>query len=113
MWTVTARPQRPFPAEPISTAQRRCWAIPTRSSSAPAWRWRSSAPETNVQTTHVPAGGATVVEFKTEVPGTYSIVDHSLGRMEKGAAAQIVVLGEQNPDVFHVLKSGSGGAGGH
>jgi nitrite reductase (NO-forming) len=70
-------------------------------------------PETNVQTTHVPAGGATVVEFKTEVPGTYSIVDHSLGRMEKGAAAQIVVRGEQNVEVFQAIKSGSGGAGGH
>jgi nitrite reductase (NO-forming) len=70
-------------------------------------------PETNVQTTHVPAGGVTVVEFKTEVPGTYSIVDHSLGRMEKGAAAQIVVSGDPNPDVFHAIKPGSGGAGGH
>ncbi len=70
-------------------------------------------PATNVQTTHVPAGGATVVEFKTEIPGTYAIVDHSLGRMEKGAAAQIVVQGEQNADVFHAIKSGSGGAGGH
>lgn len=70
-------------------------------------------PERNVQTTHVPAGGATVVEFKTEVPGTYTIVDHSLGRLEKGAAAQLVVQGEQNPDVFHPVKSGSAGAGGH
>src|SRR5919197_2112638 len=70
-------------------------------------------PETNVQTTHVPAGGATVVEFKTEVPGTYAIVDHSLGRLEKGAAAQIVVQGEQNAEVFHTLKSGLGGSGGH
>jgi nitrite reductase (NO-forming) len=70
-------------------------------------------PERNVQTTHVPAGGATLVEFKTEVPGTYTIVDHSLGRLEKGAAAQLVVQGEQNPDVFHPVKSGSGGAGGH
>jgi nitrite reductase (NO-forming) len=70
-------------------------------------------PQANVQTTHVPAGGATVVEFKTEVPGTYNIVDHSLGRLEKGAAAQIVVQGEPNAEVFHALKSGSGGAGGH
>ena len=45
----------------------------------------SSPPETNVQTTHVSAGGATVVEFTTKVPGTYAIVDHSLARMEKGA----------------------------
>ena len=70
-------------------------------------------PLTNVQTTHVPAGGATMVEFKTEVPGKYSIVDHSLGRMEKGAAAQIVVDGENNSEVFHALQTGSGGSGGH
>ena len=70
-------------------------------------------PETNVQTTHVPAGGATMVEFKTEVPGTYTIVDHSLGRLEKGAAAQIVVHGDPNPEVFQPVKAGSGVAGGH
>jgi hypothetical protein len=32
-------------------------------------------------------GRLTVVEFTTQEPGTYTIVDHSLGRMEKGAAA--------------------------
>ena len=57
----------------------------------------TSPPETNVQTTHVSAGGATAVEFTAKVPGTYTIVDHSLGRMEKGAAAQIVVEGEPTP----------------
>jgi nitrite reductase (NO-forming) len=70
-------------------------------------------PEHNVQTTHVPAGGATVVEFTMQVPGTYAVVDHSLGRLEKGAAAQIVVQGEPNPTVFQPLKTGSAGAGGH
>ena len=50
-------------------------------------------PISNVQTTHVPAGGATVAEFRVDVPGTYVVVDHSLGRLEKGAAAQIVVEG--------------------
>jgi nitrite reductase (NO-forming) len=70
-------------------------------------------PTTNVQTTHVSAGGATAVEFKTQVPGTYTIVDHSLGRVEKGAAAQLVVQGAANAEVFQALKSGSGGAGGH
>ncbi|HEX5506183.1 MAG TPA: copper-containing nitrite reductase [Thermomicrobiales bacterium] len=55
---------------------------------------------TNVQTTLVPAGGATVVEFTTPVPGTYTLVDHSLGRTTKGAAAQLVVAGPDNPDVF-------------
>jgi nitrite reductase (NO-forming) len=73
----------------------------------------TSTPETNVQTTHVSAGGATAVEFTAKVPGTYSIVDHSLGRMEKGAAAQIVVDGPAQPDIFQPIKAGSGGTGGH
>ena len=55
---------------------------------------------THVQTTLVPAGGATMVELELEVPGTYVMVDHSLGRVTKGAAGQIVVEGEENPDVF-------------
>jgi len=33
--------------------------------------------------------------------------------MEKGAAAQIVVQGEQDADALHVLKTGSGDSGGH
>jgi nitrite reductase (NO-forming) len=73
----------------------------------------TSPPETNVQTTHVSAGGATAVELTAKVPGTYSIVDHSLGRMEKGAAAQIVVSGPDQPDIFQSIKAGSGGSGGH
>jgi len=63
----------------------------------------TSEPTTNVQTTHVSAGGATMVEFTAKVPGTYTIVDHSLGRLEKGAAAQIVVDGPSNPAVFQPL----------
>src|SRR5205823_10523946 len=66
-----------------------------------------SEPETNVQTTHVSTGGATMVEFTAKVPGTYSIVDHSLGRLEKGAAAQIVVDGPANPEIFQPLSPGA------
>jgi nitrite reductase (NO-forming) len=70
-------------------------------------------PATNVQTTLVPAGGAAVVEFVAKVPGTYPIVDHSLGRLEKGAAAVLVIHGADNPSIFNTIQSGSGGAGGH
>ncbi|MEK9184282.1 MAG: copper-containing nitrite reductase, partial [Patescibacteria group bacterium] len=45
----------------------------------------TSIPHTDVQTTIVPAGGASVVEFDTQVPGNYVLVDHALARMEKGA----------------------------
>jgi nitrite reductase (NO-forming) len=64
----------------------------------------TSPPETNVQTTHVSTGGATMVEFTAKVPGTYSIVDHSLGRLEKGAAGQIVVDGPANPEIFQPIQ---------
>lgn len=55
----------------------------------------------NVQTTMIPAGGAVIIEFKLEVPGTYILVDHALSRsIDKGAIAKIVVEGEPNPSVF-------------
>ena len=49
----------------------------------------------------VPAGGATIVEFKLEVPGRYILVDHALSRLERGLAGFLVVEGADNPDVFH------------
>jgi nitrite reductase (NO-forming) len=51
----------------------------------------------NVQSTLVPAGGATIVEFKAQVPGTYILVDHSLGRLQKGAMGFLEVEGPPNP----------------
>jgi nitrite reductase (NO-forming) len=73
----------------------------------------STETATNVQTTLVPSGGATMVEFTVEVPGTYALVDHSLGRLEKGGAGHLVVEGPENPEVFKVVKEGSSGGGGH
>jgi nitrite reductase (NO-forming) len=67
----------------------------------------------NVQSTLVPAGGATMVEFKTEVPGRYILVDHSLGRVQKGAAGFLDVEGAPNPQVFESIKAGSVASGGH
>ncbi len=54
----------------------------------------------NVQTTLVPAGGATIVEFTADVPGTYVLVDHALARMDKGAWGTLTVVGEERPDIF-------------
>lgn len=55
----------------------------------------------NVQTTLVPAGGSTVVEFTFDVPATYILVDHSIFRaFNKGALGTIVVTGPEAPDVF-------------
>lgn len=51
----------------------------------------------NVQTTMIPAGGSTIVEFKVEVPGTYILVDHSLFRaFNKGALGMLKVTGPEN-----------------
>jgi len=58
-------------------------------------------PLTDVQTTLVPAGGATVVEFGLEVPGRYILVDHALSRLERGLVGFLLVAGEENPAVFH------------
>ncbi|MEO6245116.1 MAG: copper-containing nitrite reductase [Opitutaceae bacterium] len=55
----------------------------------------------NVQTTMVPAGGATIVEFKVDVPGTYVLVDHSLSRaFNKGALGMLKVTGPENRLIY-------------
>lgn len=60
----------------------------------------TSAPLTDVQTTLVPPGGATMVEFTVDVPGTYVLVDHALSRLERGLVGYLHVEGEENPDIF-------------
>jgi nitrite reductase (NO-forming) len=55
---------------------------------------------TDVQTTTVPPGGATMVEFKLDVPGRYILVDHALGRLELGGAGFLVVEGEDDPEIY-------------
>jgi nitrite reductase (NO-forming) len=53
----------------------------------------------NVQTTLIPAGGSTIVEFKMDVPGTFILVDHSLFRaFNKGALGMLKVSGP--PDLL-------------
>jgi nitrite reductase (NO-forming) len=60
----------------------------------------TSAPLTNVQTTIVPPGGATMVEFQLQVPGRYILVDHSLARLQRGLAGYLIVDGLDNKEVF-------------
>ncbi len=55
----------------------------------------------NVQTTLIPSGGAAMVEFKVDVPGTFIIVDHSIFRaFNKGALGMIKVEGEENKTLY-------------
>lgn len=58
----------------------------------------------NVQTTVVPVGGASIVEFTLDVPGKYLLVDHALARMNKGAWATLDVEGDNNPKIFSAVK---------
>lgn len=64
----------------------------------------SSAPLHNIQTTLVPAGGSVVAEFKTQVPGDYTLVDHSIFRIQKGALGSLHVEGPAAPEIYHSVK---------
>jgi nitrite reductase (NO-forming) len=55
----------------------------------------------NVQTTNIPAGGATIVEFTVDYPGTYVLVDHALMRTDKGAWGKLIVTGKADPKIFN------------
>lgn len=55
----------------------------------------------NLGTTLIPSGGASIVEMKLNVPGTYNVVDHSIFRVfNKGALAQIKVSGNSDTVIF-------------
>jgi nitrite reductase (NO-forming) len=55
----------------------------------------------NVQTTLIPAGGAAMMEFHVEVPGSYVLVDHSIFRaFNKGAIAILKTEGAEVKDVY-------------
>ena len=59
----------------------------------------------NVQTTSIPAGGAAIVDFKVDVPGTFIIVDHAIFRaFNKGALGMLKVKGEENKKLYSGVK---------
>ena len=61
---------------------------------------------TNVQTTLIPAGGASIVEFKCEAPGTFILVDHSIFRtFNKGSLGMLKVEGPDDKLVYSGKKS--------
>jgi len=65
------------------------------------WHEGGTVVNQNVQTTLVPAGGATMVEFKLEVPGMVILVDHSIFRaFNKGALGMLNVAGDARPDIY-------------
>lgn len=60
-----------------------------------------SPPLEGIQTVSVAPGGAVITEFKTKVPGNYTIVDHALARMERGLLGILSVEGAPNPDIYN------------
>jgi nitrite reductase (NO-forming) len=58
-------------------------------------------PLTGVQTVSVPPGGATVVDFKIERAGRYTLVDHALSRVERGLIGSLVAEGPNDDQVMH------------
>jgi len=62
----------------------------------------------NVQTTLVPAGGATIVEFKVDYPGKYLLVDHALSRAGKGLAGALEVTGKADATVYKASDEAAG-----
>lgn len=59
----------------------------------------------NVQTTLIPAGGAAIVDFKVDVPGTFILVDHAIFRaFNKGALGMLKVTGEEKKNLYSGIK---------
>lgn len=62
-------------------------------------------PMKGVQTMTVPPGDAAIADIKLPVPGTFTIVDHALTRVEQGLVGHLIVDGPDNPAIF---KPGNG-----
>ncbi len=54
----------------------------------------------NVQTTLIPAGGATVAEFQLDTTGDYVLVDHALTRVDRGAWGILHVSGKADSTIY-------------
>jgi nitrite reductase (NO-forming) len=55
----------------------------------------------NVPTTQIPSGGAAIMQFQLEVPGSYVLVDHSIFRaFNKGALAILKAEGPENLAIY-------------
>lgn len=54
----------------------------------------------NEETWYVPPGSMSIFEFKLDVPGSYTLVDHALWRVAKGAAGLLTAEGEWDPAIY-------------
>jgi nitrite reductase (NO-forming) len=71
-----------------------------------------SPPARSIQTTLVPPGGSTMVEFQVDYPGRYILVDHALSRVERGPVGFLHVEGEKDESIFYLHQEGDD-TGGH
>lgn len=69
----------------------------------------TAAPLTDVQTTLVPSGGATLVELTVQVPGRYLLVDHAISRLQRGLLGYLLVEGPDNPEIYQGTPTGGSG----
>jgi nitrite reductase (NO-forming) len=58
-------------------------------------------PLEGIQTVSLAPGGAVITEFKTQVPGNYTLVDHALARAERGLSGILSVEGPPNPEIYN------------
>ena len=63
-----------------------------------------SPPQHNVQTIGVPPGDAAIVELQLKVPGNYTLVDHAIFRLEKGAVGILHAEGPEAPEIYGPVK---------
>jgi nitrite reductase (NO-forming) len=61
-------------------------------------------PAHNIQTTLVPPGGASVLDFQPQVPGDYTLLDHAIFRIDRGAMGLLSVEGPAAPDIYKKVK---------
>src|SRR6476661_8417042 len=57
-------------------------------------------PAEGIQTVTVAPGGAVITEFKLDVPGNYTLVDHALSRLERGLVGILQVEGAPNLEIY-------------
>lgn len=63
-----------------------------------------SPPSNAIQTVTVPSGGSSIFDLKMQYPGTYTMVDHSIFRLDKGAVGFLNVSGKPVPGIYESPK---------
>ncbi|KAK0302186.1 hypothetical protein LTR01_008920 [Friedmanniomyces endolithicus] len=63
-----------------------------------------SPPGQFVSTLSVPPGGTTIVDMHMLVPGTMTLVDHAIFRIDKGAVGYLNVSGKSRLDVYQSVQ---------